>query len=182
MSRLPPLDLTRLDPEQQRVADAIRSGPRGTVRGPFEVWLRSPGLADPAQRLGEFCRYHSALPPELSELAIILVGKHWQSAYEFVAHGRLAIEAGVGAEVVEAIRAGTPPPYTDARAEAIHALVMEYLVSHAVAAATYQRALAQLGERGVVDLVGIIGYYGLICATLNIFEVPLPEGAVAPIL
>ncbi|MSQ30569.1 MAG: carboxymuconolactone decarboxylase family protein [Dehalococcoidia bacterium] len=182
MSRLPPLDLTRLDPEQQRVADAIRSGPRGAVIGPLEVWLRSPGLADPAQRLGAFCRYHSALPSELSELAIILVGKHWQSAYEFAAHAPLAIAAGAGAAVVEAIRAGTPPPYTDARAAAIHALVTEYLSTHAVADTTYQRAVELLGERGVVDLVGIIGYYCLICVTLNVFEVPLPEGTIAPVL
>jgi len=182
VSRLPPLDLTTLDPEQQRVADAIRSGPRGGVRGPFEVWLRSPGLADPAQRLGEFCRYHSALPPELSELAIIIVGKIWQSPYEFGAHARLAVEAGVSGAVVEAVRAGTPPPYTDERAKVIHAFIAEWFATHHVSDATYARAVDLLTERGVVDLVGIIGYYGLICITVNVFDVPLPEGSVAPVL
>lgn len=182
MSRLPPLDLSTLDAEGQRVADAIRSGPRGVVRGPFEVWLRSPGLADPAQRLGEFCRYHSALPPELSELAIIIVGKMWQAPYEFAAHARLAIAAGVSDEVVEAVRAGTPPPYTDERAKVIHALIAEWFADHKVSDATYARAVELLTERGVVDLVGIVGYYGLICVTVNVFEVPLPEGSVAPVL
>ena len=182
MSRLPPLDLTTLDAEQQRVAHAIASGPRGVVRGPFEVWLRSPGLADPAQRLGEFCRYHSALSPEQSELAIIIVGKMWQSAYEFAAHARLAMAAGVPEEVVEAIRAGTPPPFTNEPSKAIYAVITEYFAGHKISDATYARAVEQFSERGVVDLVGIIGYYGLICATLNVFEVPLPEGAVAPVL
>ena len=95
MPRLAPLDLNKLAPEQKKVADAIMSGPRGGLRGPFEPWLRSPVLADRAQKLGEYCRFHNSLPRDLSELAICLVGRHFKAQFEFYAHARLAKEAGL---------------------------------------------------------------------------------------
>ena len=112
MPRLAPLDLDKLTPEQKKVADAIVAGPRGALRGPFEPWLRSPHLADRAQKLGEYCRFNNSLPKDLSELAICLVGRHFKAQYEFYAHARLAKEAGLSPAIVEAVRTRQSPPFT----------------------------------------------------------------------
>ncbi|MGE3855850.1 MAG: carboxymuconolactone decarboxylase family protein [Dehalococcoidia bacterium] len=183
MPRLAPLTAADFTPEQQRVADAIIKS-RGQISlggGPFLPWMRSPELADRAQHLGDFCRYHSSLEPTLSEFAIILTAKFWKSQYEFFAHARMAREAGVADAIVEAVRLGTEPPAMDERQQAIYQFVNEYLETHRVSDATYERAKAALTERGVVDLVGIVGYYCLVSMTLNVFEVALPAGEADPL-
>jgi len=180
MPRLTPLKMDELSPEQREVADAIVSGPRGGLRGPFDPWLRSPVLADRAQRLGEFCRYGTVLPKHLSEMAIILTGRHWDSQYEFYAHARLAREAGLPEPVVEAIRTRAKPEVSGPEA-ALYDFVTEFLATHHVSEPVYARALAEFGERGLVDLIGIVGYYGLVSMTLNVFEVALPEGVEPPL-
>lgn len=182
MARLEPLDLAKLTPEQKEVADAIMSGPRGGLRGPFEAWLRSPVLADRAQKVGEYCRFSTSLPKHLSEFAIILTGKHWKAQFEFFAHARMALEAGLPRETVEAVRTGAAPTFRDDAEQAVYTFVTEYFATNRVSDATYQQALANLGgERGVVDLVGIVGYYGLVSMTLNVFDVGLPEGEPLPL-
>lgn len=181
MPRLAPLDLDSMTPEQRRVADAIVAGPRGGIRGPFEAWLRSPGLCDPAQQLGEYCRFSTSLPNDLSEMAILLAGKHWRAQYEFWAHSRLALQAGLPDETVEAIRTGVAPAFRDERERALYELVTELFANRRVSDETYARAVAALGERGVVDVVGIIGYYSLVSMTLNVFEVALPDGVEPPL-
>lgn len=181
MARLPRLDLDNLAPEQKEVADAIRSGPRGGLRGPFEPWLRSPGLAGPAQQLGEYCRFHSSLPKDLSELAILLTGKHWRAQFEFWAHTRLGREAGLPGDIIEAIRTGQTPPFRSEEERVIYDFVTEYFSTNRVSDATYRRALDAFGEQGVVDLVGTVGYYGLVSMTLNVFEIDVPEGEQPPL-
>ena len=182
MARLEPFDLATLTPDQKEVAEAIMSGPRGGLRGPFEAWLRSPVLADRAQKVEEYCRFNTSLPKHLSEFAIILTGKHWKAQFEFLAHARMAIEAGLPRETVEAVRTGTTPTFRDDAERVTYAFVTEYFATNRVSDATYQRALAVLGgERGVVDLVGIVGYYGLVSMTLNVFDVGLPEGEPLPL-
>jgi 4-carboxymuconolactone decarboxylase len=182
MPRLPDLTPEEMTPEQRAVAEAIQSGPRGGgLRGPFQVWLRSPELADPAQRLGAYCRYGTSLSPNLSELAIILTGKHWTAQYEFWAHARLALAAGVSEAAVESIRTGGAPSFTDPAEQLVYDLVTEYLRTNRVSDATYERAVATLGERGVVDVFGIVGYYSLVSITLNVFEVALPDGVEPPL-
>ena len=181
MSRLAPLDLAKLTPEQKKVADAIVGGPRGGLRGPFEPWLRSPVLADRAQKLGEYCRFNNSLPKDLSELAICLVGRHFKAQFEFYAHARLAREAGLSADIVEAIRTRRTPPFTREAERIVHDFVTEYLETNRVAAPNYQRAVEAFGEQGVVDLVGVCGYYMLVSMTLNVFEMPLPPGEPEPL-
>ncbi|OFW97227.1 MAG: hypothetical protein A3D94_13715, partial [Alphaproteobacteria bacterium RIFCSPHIGHO2_12_FULL_66_14] len=168
MPRLAPLDLNKLSPEQKTVADAILAGPRGGLRGPFEPWLRSPVLADRAQKLGEYCRFNNSLPKDLSELAICLVGRHFKAQFEFYAHARLAREAGLGADIVEAIRVRATPPFKRDVEKVVYDFVTEYLETNRVAAANYKRAVDALGEQGVVDLVGVCGYYMLVSMTLNV--------------
>ena len=181
MSRLAPLPLEEMTPEQRKVAEGIIAGPRGGMRGPFESLLRAPELADHAQRLGAYCRYNTSLAPHLSELAILLTGRHWSAQYEFYAHARLARQAGLPDETIEAIRTGRRPAFRDDLEEVIYDLVTTYLARHRVPDDLYQRAVTLLGERGVVDVVGIVGYYGLVSMTLNVFEVGLPEGEPLPL-
>ncbi len=181
MARLAPLDLDQLSPEQRAVADAIISGPRGGIRGPFESWLRSPELAGRAQELGEYCRFNTSLRRDLSELAILLTGKHWKAQFEFWAHARLAREAGLPEDIIEAVRSGAAPAFRDEPQRAVYALVTEHFATNRVSDATYQQAITQLGERGVVDLVGVVGYYGLVSMTLNVFDVGLPPGQPDPL-
>jgi len=178
--RLPDLVVEDLSPEQRRVHDAILSGPRGIVEGPLQVWLTSAELADRAQALGAFCRFGTVLPPRLSELAIITAGAYWKAGFEWAVHAPIAINAGVSTEAAEAIRTGQQPQLEAADQAAVHAFAHELLHHRKVSDETYRRAERELGTRGVVELVGILGYYGLISMTIVAFEVPLPEGAPEP--
>ncbi len=180
LSRPIDIDETALSPEQRRVFDAIQSGPRGIVEGPLRVWLLNPGLADKAQALGAYCRYGTALPSDLSELAIIMVGAHWRAGFEWAVHAPIAVKAGVAPEVVEAIRRGERPAGLSAEAQAVHDVSEELLRTRAVSEATFARASAVLGQTAMIDLVGVLGYYTLICMTINMFAVPLPDGAADP--
>ena len=178
--RLPDIVVESLTPDQRRVYDAILSGPRGVVQGPLRVWLNSPELADRAQALGAFCRYHTTLAPRLSELAIITMGAYWKAGFEWAVHAPIALKAGLDPEAVEAIRKGEPPQLDKPDEAALHAFAHELLHERKVSDATYRRADKELGARALVDLVGILGYYGLISMTIVAFEVPLPEGAKEP--
>ena len=100
-ARFPPLDPAAMSPEQKRVADAIASGPRGGLRGPFQAWLRSPELADRLQRVGEYLRFSSSLPPRLNEFAILITARAWNAKYEWYAHYPLALQAGLKAGVAD---------------------------------------------------------------------------------
>lgn len=180
MPRLPDIIVEKLDPDQRRVHDAILSGPRGVVQGPLRVWLTSPELADRAQALGAFCRFGTSLPPRLSELAILVTGAYWKAGFEWHVHAPIATEAGLDPAAVEAIRSGRRPAFVKADEAAVYAFGHELLHRRHVSEATYRRAVEVLGERGLVDLVGILGYYGLISMTIVAFEVPVPEGAAEP--
>ena len=115
MSRPPVLDEARLTAEQQVVFDDIRSGPRGLVEGPLRVWVQSPAFAERAQKLGAFCRYGTRISARLSELAIVIVGAHWRSGFEWSVHAPIAAKAGIDPEVLEAIRVGEPPAMSPRR-------------------------------------------------------------------
>jgi 4-carboxymuconolactone decarboxylase len=179
-SRMPNIDPSKLTPAQQKVYDAIASGPRGAVRGPLAVWLSSPELADKAQNLGAFCRFGTSLHPRLSELAILVTGAHWQAGYEWFAHAPIAIAAGLSAVAVEAIRKGETPTGLAADEQLVYAFAREMWKNRRVSDATYQAAKAALGERAVVELVGVLGYYTLISMTIVTFDVPLPDGTPEP--
>jgi len=180
MPRMPDLDPEKLSPEQRKVHDAILSGPRGHVVGPLRVWLQSAELADRAQALGAFCRFGTGLPPRLSELAILVTGAHWRAGFEWHAHAPIALNAGLDAAAIEAIRVGKTPSLAKSEEAAVYAFAKELLDTRQVSDATYRAAVAALGQKAVVELVGILGYYGLISMTINAFEVPLPDGAAPP--
>jgi 4-carboxymuconolactone decarboxylase len=180
MQRIKDIDPADLDAEQRRVYDAIVTGPRGGIRGPFGPWLRSPQFADLAQALGAYCRFDSGLEKRLSELAILVTGAAWKAKFEWFAHAPIAIAAGVDPDVVEAIRLGKVPRFSRDDEAAVYAFAHELVETRRVTDATYVRVLALLGERGLVDLVGILGYYALVSMTLVTFDVALPPGAADP--
>ncbi|MEM7022002.1 MAG: carboxymuconolactone decarboxylase family protein [Pseudomonadota bacterium] len=177
MSRLPELRQEDMSAEQRRIHDEIAAGPRGKVEGPLKVWLHAPKLADKAQRLGAHARYDSALPPALSELAILVTAQVWQADFEWYAHVGPARAAGIPETVIEALRSGMEPPLEDEDSQAVYAVSRELHLRRSLSAETYAKAEAALGHRALVDLVGILGYYTLISMTLNAFDVETPDGS-----
>jgi len=171
MSRAPELNYDKMSDEQKKVYNDIASGPRGSVRGPLGVWLTRPGLADRAQNLGAYCRYDSLLPPRLSELAIITTARIWGSAYEWLAHSRIALEAGIDPKIVDALRLGNIPTFGDPEQKIVFEIAIALHVDRRVSDDLFDQAVDKLGKDTVVDLVGILGYYTLISMTLNTFEV-----------
>ena len=181
MPRIPELRTDQMSSQQLRVHDEILAGPRGSLRGPFHAWLYSPGLADPAQKLGEFCRFSSSLPKRLSELAILVIARHWGAQFEWYAHAPMAISAGISATVVGAIQINEKPIFDADDERLVYEFASELLESRTVSQPTFDRAEAVLGRLAVVDLVGIMGYYCLVSITLNVFDMPLPEGEDLPL-
>jgi 4-carboxymuconolactone decarboxylase len=180
VARLEPLDTNNLTLEQQDALRALLNGPIGAVRGPSEAWLRSPGIANPALRLVEYCRYGTALPHDVAELVILVTGAHWRSQFEFWGHARAARAAGIPPEAIEAIRTGARPQLDRPDLQVAYDLMTEYFATNRVSDATYARATATFAPRELVDLIGVAGLYSLVSMTLNIFEVPVPEGQTPP--
>lgn len=180
MSRLPDMRPETLSAEQRAVYDEIASGPHGHVVGPYFAWLQSPELARRARSLSEFIRFRTALPKRISELAILVAGRHWKAEYEFWAHSRLGREAGLDEAVIAALAEGRRPELADAQEAAVYALCSELLQTRRVSDATYSQAVEALGLPGVVELVATVGYYSLVSLTLNAFELPLPPGERSP--
>jgi 4-carboxymuconolactone decarboxylase len=164
-------------PEQAEVIAEVVSGKRGKVPGPMIGWLPNPELARRAQRLGELLRYETSLEPVLSELAILICGRHWTSHYEWTAHKRIALEAGLDPRTVADIAARKTRPFLrGVREETVYAVASTLLSQTKIDDALFAQGVATLTERGMVDLVGILGYYSLVALTLNTFELGLPEG------
>ncbi len=181
-TRFPELTPDTMTDEQRTVADAIQSGPRGSgLRGPFNALLRSPQLCDVVQRVGAYVRFGSCIPAPLNELAICMAGRKWGAQYEFYAHRRLAIEAGLNPSILDAIALGRRPGDMSADETTVYEFVTELLSTGAVSDARYQAVVDRFGERGVMDLVGGVGYYSLVSMVLNVAQVPLPEGEIPPL-
>ena len=165
-----------MSPEQRRVHDQIVSGRRGRIQGPLRAALHNPELAERWSALGELLRYRTTLSPRLSEIAILVTGRACRSPFEGHAHRAEAEKAGVEREIIEAILHGTPPPGLSEDDAAVHDAAVELNRHRSISDATYARALARFGERGVVELTALVGYYTMVAMTLNAHEIPLPEG------
>ena len=180
MSRLPPLQPETMTEAQRAVHEEIRSGPHGKVVGPYPAWLNSPELARRARALSEFIRFDSSLPAHLLELAILITGRHWKAEFEYYAHAKLAAKAGLEASIIAAIAAGRRPEFTAPEPEAVYALCTELFETNRVSDECYQQAVDRFGVPAVVELIGTIGYYSMVCMTLNTFQVGLPPGESSP--
>jgi 4-carboxymuconolactone decarboxylase len=167
--------------EQLQVHDTIVNGPRRLIRGPLRAALHNAELADKWQQLGELLRYRTTVQPRLSELAILIVARHWDSQFEWHAHQPIAIEAGLSAAVVEALRQGLHPDFAQPDEAIVYEYVTELLTRHHVRNAAYGRALALLQTVGIVELTALIGYYSMVALTLNAHEIPLPQDVEPPL-
>jgi 4-carboxymuconolactone decarboxylase len=174
--RLDTIDLADMTPAQRAVRESAIAGKRGRMPPPAEMWLHSPEFAQRAQSLGEFIRFDTCLGPAMTELAILVTAKHWNSHYEWYAHRKLAETAGLNAAIINAIRDGQTPDLPDPGAKAIYDYATALHRSRQVSQAQHDALVAAYGARGVVEVVGICGYYTLVSMTLNAFEVPLPPG------
>jgi 4-carboxymuconolactone decarboxylase len=172
--RLPPIDPAHLTPEQQAAAQAIIDGPRGAVYGPFVPLLRSPELMDHAQRLGEYLRYRSALGPRLSELAILITARHWDQQVEWAIHAPIAARAGISEAMIDDIAHARRPPSMSDDEAAVYDFSRELNRNKGVSDPAYAKALALFGERGVVDLMAINGYYTLLAMVMNAAQTAAP--------
>ncbi len=172
--RLPPIPTDEWTAEQRACAEEIIAGPRGAVISPFVPMLRSPEFCTHAQRLGEYLRYRSAIGLRLSELAILVTAKHWQQQVEWSIHAPIAMKAGIAPAVVDAIAAGQEPPLAAEDERVVYAFSRQSLQDRQVDDVTWARAQALFGEHGVVDLMGVVGYYTMLSVVMNGAHTPPP--------
>ena len=195
MSRISYITPENFTEAQQYLFKSITGGKRGEGRapedllnaeggmsGPFNAWLRSPVLGEAAQRVGEAVRFESALPPQLRELAILVVAAKWKAQYEWWAHERIARREGLDEGVIESVKAETLPDFSNSTESVVYNFARELLDEHRVSDHLYDKAVELLGEARVAELVILLGYYTLVSMTLNVFEVPVPVGEDAPFI
>src|SRR5205814_4825500 len=184
----------KLTLEQQKLMQAIFAGPRGggaeatpeaiaqrLKGGPFNAWLRSPELGNLMQAVGGHIRFKSSLPLRLNELAILVTAREWTSQYEWYAHHVLAMKAGLDPKIAEDIAAGKRPANMKEDEAAVYDFCIQLHRAKKVDDANFQRVKALFGEQGIVDLIGVSGYYAAVSMTLNVAEVPVPDGKPLPL-
>ena len=180
LDRLPPLSEEEMRPDQRAAAAEISAGPRGGVIGPFAPLLRSPELMTRLQKTGEYLRFSSPLERRLFEMTILVVSRWWDQQFEWGFHHPIALEVGLDPAVADAIAEGRRPEGMDEAAAATWDLLDELHRTRGVSDETYARAVAQLGEAGVVDVVGAAGYYTTLAMVMNTARTPAPAGARLP--
>jgi 4-carboxymuconolactone decarboxylase len=177
--RFPEIKREQMTDAQKRVYDEIASS-RGGVRGPFGVLLRSPELADRWQRLGEYVRFKTSLPPRLNEFAILITARVWGSKYEWFAHRPLAIKGGLAESIAEDLAQNKRPANMKPDEEVVYDFCTTLHREHFIDEALFKRAMETLGERGVIDLVAVSGFYMAVSMVLNVAEIPIPPDGKSP--
>ncbi len=177
--RFAPLTYRDMTPAQKTMFEHLLAGERRGASGPFNVLLRSPEMGDLAQQFGSSMRYHSSIPSRLNELAIIITARHWTSHYEWYAHKRAALQAGLAPAIVDAVATGKTPTGMKADEAAVYTFIHELLTTKQVSDRTFAAVKTLFGERGAVDLIGVSGYYTLVSMALNVDRHPLPSGVQA---
>ena len=185
-AKIPPARLKQLTEAemtaQQRAiaADMLQSRGKSAIGGPFGVFLHAPDYGDLAQKLGAHCRYRTAVPPRLSEFAILVLARLWRAQYEWYVHAPIAEKAGVAPKTIKDLQAGRAPKSAPKDERAIYEFISELHKTKRVSDKVYSRLHAVLGDVGMIEFTGILGYYTLIAMTLKVFQVPLPAGAASP--
>ena len=177
MSRLATPAYVDMSDAQRAVHDAIVSGPRGSIRGPFLAWITNPDMAMAGQKLGEYFRFNTSITRDLAEIAICVTGAHYKAEFEWWAHSRFAHEEGVSEEITEAIRTGQEPEFADEKSRVVYDTARALNLRHRLTDDEFAAARAVLGEEGLVDVIGLCGYYALVSLTLNAYEVDTPDGS-----
>ena len=176
-NRFKPLKYDEMTPAQKTMVEHLIAGPRGGVNGPFNVLLRSPEMGDLGQQFGASTRFATTVPRRLYELAIIITARHWTSQFEWTAHHRGALQAGIAPAIADAIAEGRRPAAMARDEEAVYNFATELLQTKQVSDATFAAAKSVLSERGVVELINVMGWYSTVSMLLNVDRYPLPEGS-----
>jgi 4-carboxymuconolactone decarboxylase len=179
--RMPMITDEQMTPAQRTAAAELIAGPRGEVKGPFVSLIRSPDFMGRVQKVGEYIRFVCPLDKRLNELAAIIAARHWNQQFEWWAHYRQALEAGLNRDIADAIGEGRRPTGMAEDEEIVYDLLTEVLVNKGAADATYARAVKKFGEQGLIDIVGIAGYYALLAMIMNVTRTAVPEGPALPL-
>jgi len=166
--------------QRELAAEMLKSRGKTAIGGPFSVFLHAPEYGDLAQKLGAHCRYRTAVPPRLSEFAILVIARLWRAQYEWHAHAPIAEKAGVASKTIKELQTGRAPKSAQKDERAIYDFISELHKARRVSGKIYGRVHALLGDTGMVEFIGILGYYTLIAMTLNVFNVKLPDGKALP--
>ena len=175
MARLKTIENTDMTERQRQIYEEIVSGPRGQVRGPLNIWLYRPELADRAQRLGQYCRYDTSLEPRLSELAILTTARIWDAAFEWQAHVPHALAGGVDSSIIDSLGVDQTPNFANEDEEIVYRVTREINTTRQLSDDTYNQVIKILGVEATVDLIGLLGYYALISMTIKAFNIPSIE-------
>lgn len=170
--RMPPLEPARMTQGQKKAADELAAGPRGGVKGPFIPLLRSPELMDRLQKVGEYLRFRSSLEPRISEFLMCVVSREWTQQFEWFVHVPLALKAGVEPQTLESLSEGRRPAGMAADEEIAYDLWDELTRTKGVSDATYRRALDRFGENGIIDMLGVLGYFTTVSMVMNVAHTP----------
>lgn len=181
--RLPDISNEKMTPQQRALRDAIMASRKiadGKLGGPFGVFLHAPVFGDIVQKLGEHCRYKTALAPRLSEFAILCIARLWRSQYEWFVHAPIAEKAGVNVKTISDLQAGREPRSAPKDEKAIFRFIAELHKTKRVSDRNYASVRGFLNDAAMVEFTGILGYYTLVAMSLNVFRVPLPDGKTLP--
>jgi 4-carboxymuconolactone decarboxylase len=183
MPRFPPLKAEELTPAQKAWADLIAVPPRNAkfTAPPYRAYIRDPDLAPKLSSLSDYLRWNTSLPPRLSEMAILITARHWTAQYEWTAHYPLAMKAGLDPKILDAIAKGTRPDGMKDDEAALYDLGTALYRDKKVDDAVYKAALEKFGERGILDIVGIMGYYDLVSMTLITMQASAANNGVPPL-
>lgn len=183
--RITPITYDQTTPQQRQVWESLLTtrgdpsrlvGEDGALVGPFNSMIASPDIGGRISELGSAVRFRNSVDNRLLELAIITVGAHWRSNFEWYAHSRMAADAGIDRSVIDALAEGTTPTFGNEDEAIVHRFAADLVGTGRVPQNTFDAAKNLLGEQGVIDLITTIGYYSLISLTLNALEIPLPDG------
>ena len=174
--RLPPIEPSQWTEDQRSCAEEIIAGPRRALISPFVPLLRSPELCTHAQRMGEYLRYRSAIGLKLSELAILVTARHWDQQVEWSIHAPIAEREGIAPAVIAAIARRQTPVFERDDERLVYQASWQLLKDKRIDDPTWAAATALLGEHGVVDLTGIVGYYTMLSIVMNGAQTPPPPG------
>ena len=181
VDRMPPVPSAHWTEQQQLYAKEIIDGPRGALISPFVPLLRSPELMAHAQRMGEYLRYRSVLGLRLSELAILITARQWSQQVEWAIHAPIALREGVAATTIEAIADGRQPKDLPEDEAVLYAFSTELHQNRSVSDASWAEAMRLFGEQGVVDLLGVNGYYTFLSMVMNAAQTAVPAASENPL-
>jgi 4-carboxymuconolactone decarboxylase len=173
--RMPAIPLEKYTEAQKKAAEEFLTARKVPVFGPFIPLIRSPEVMTQARAMGDYLRYKSAIGTTLSELVILITAREWTQDYEWYVHQPIAVKAGIKPEIIDAIWDGHRPAGMSEDEEIVYDFSIELHKNKRVSDRTYDRAVKRFGEPGVIDLIGVNGYYTFLAMAMNTTRMELPK-------